>query len=134
MVDDNRASAALTQFAKNDAEGTAQHTAEVFEKAGARIEAALIKAAKTGELSFRDMAESILRDLARLAITEIFSGVNDSFQPPNAGASSTPSVGKSSVNIVMNISGAQDAGSFNRSQGQISAAIARAVSDGQRFF
>lgn len=132
---DTHAIDALTRFASTDAAGAADQSARAFEQAGARIEAALVKAAKTGELSFKDMAESILQDLARLAIHEIFSGLPGVLRGEQASLgsqSSPPQVPP--VSIVMNISGAVDAGSLTRSQGQISAAIARAVSDGHRFF
>lgn len=131
-MDDNRAADALQNFADSGAEKAADAAARAFEVAGARIERTLIKAAKTGELSFSDMAESILNDLAKLAVNELITGPLQTILTGGSGQSQSAS--GSPLNITMNVSGVTDASGFNKSQGQISAALARAVSDGQRFF
>jgi len=123
---------AFDNFTNSGAQKAADAAARAFEVAGARIEKTLIKAAKTGELSFNDMAEAILKDLARLAVTQIVTNPLQAVLPvTGAGQSQSPAA---PMNITLNVSGVSDAAGFNKSQGQISAALARAVSDGQRFF
>ncbi len=135
-MNSNTGPGAFDSFSDTGAQKAADAAARAFEIAGARIERTLIKAAKTGELSFNDMAESILKDLAKLAVKGLITdplqsvisnaAVQSGFQ--NSGQSGGP------MNITLNVSGVSDASGFNKSQGQISAALARAVSDGQRFF
>jgi len=100
---------ALDNFAEGPALDAAEDIAKAFEMAGDRISLALERAARSGEFSFNSLAESVTRDLARLAITELL------------------------VNVNMSVSGVSDAQSFTKSQGQISSALARAVSEGQRY-
>ena len=128
-------SGALESFAARDAADGADLAAKAFEAAGRRIEAALVKAAKTGELSFHDMAEAILKDLARIAIQQVLTGPLETALGGlgQGGGSSTPQPQTGGTHITLNLSGVSDASSFARSQGQISAALARAVSHGQRF-
>lgn len=135
-----KASNALQDFANGSAieaaEDKADDVAKAFELAGDRISTALERAAKSGEFSFNSLAESVSRDLTNLAITELFTkpleqaigGLGKSF-----GASLTGGSQKPAVNVSMNISGVSNPDNFKRSQGQISAGIARAVADGQRF-
>ena len=132
-MDNDRAANALDDFTDSGAQKAADAAARAFEIAGERIELSLIKAAKTGELSFSDMAESILKDLARLAVTELITNplqtvAGNAFGKQSSRQSASP------TNITLNVSGVSDAAGFSKSQGQISAALARAVSDGQRFF
>ena len=139
MTHSDRAGNALNSFADTDANKAADAAARAFELAGMRIEKALIKAAKTGELSFKDMAESILKDLATLAVTELITSPLQSLLGSIAGgaggsAGKPASAAAAPITITMNMSGVSDASGFSRSQGQISAAIARAVSNGQQFF
>ena len=132
-MDNNRAANALDDFTNTGAQKAADAAARAFEIAGERIERSLIKAARTGELSFSDMAESILKDLAKLAVTEL---ITNPLQTVIGGAIGAQTSGRAGAptNITLNISGVSDAAGFSKSQGQISAALARAVSDGQRFF
>ena len=135
-----QASDALQDFADGPAIGAAEDKADeiprAFELAGERISTALERAAQSGEFSFNSLAESVTRDLASLAISELFTkpleqaigGLGQSL-----GASLTGGSQKPAVNVSMNISGVASADSFKRSQGQISAGLARAVADGQRF-
>jgi len=51
-----------------EAEQSAEGLSAAFEVAGDRIAGALDRAARTGEISFSQMAESVARDLARLAV------------------------------------------------------------------
>lgn len=103
----------------------ADDLATAFEAAGERIAASLEGAARRGELSFNDMAESILRDLARLAITEAADGL---FGGLLGGANTSGGRGSQTINV--NVSGASDASSFRKSSGQIGAFLARAVRSG----
>ena len=84
------------------------------------------------EMCIRDRAESVSRDLARLAITELFT-VPLQQAIGGLGTAISGASAKPSVNVNMSISGVSDAQSFTKSQGQISSAIARAVADGQRY-
>lgn len=136
----NNSTRGFDDFSDTGAEQAANAAAQAFEIAGARIEQTLTRAAKTGELSFSDMAESILRDLAKLAVTNLITdplqgAVSAGVQSVFGGAQGSPLSGAGSpMSITLNVSGVSDAAGFNKSQGQISAALARAVSDGQRFF
>ena len=113
---------------------SAEAAARAFELAGARIEQALSKAAKTGELSFSDMVESILQDLAKVAVqdlvTDPLSGLFSSLL--GAGGGAQGGVGQT-VNISMNVAGGQSSNGLRQSLGQISSSLGRAVLDSQRF-
>jgi len=132
MNSPNEAAKALENFAKGPAIDAADDVAKAFELAGERISIALERAARSGEFSFNSLAESITRDLARLAINELFTAplqqAIGGLGKAISGASAKPS-----VNVNMSVSGVTDAQSFSKSQGQISSALARAVADGQRF-
>jgi len=69
----NDAADALQDFADGAAIDAAEDMAKAFELAGDRISSALDRAAKSGEFSFSNLAQSITRDLAGLAITELFT-------------------------------------------------------------
>ncbi len=127
---------ALSGFSTQDGKEAANETARAFEAAGERISKALTKAARSGELSFNALAESITRDLAKMAIEDLLLGplqtaLNGGLGQ-GSGAKGANSNGQRS-NITLNLSGVTDAKSFQRSQSQISAALARAVNEGQRF-
>lgn len=126
MIDEN--SNAMGRSEKVDGTRAAEATAKAFERAGERISVALSKAAASGELSFNALAESVTRDLAKLAIEDLLLGPLQSALGGGGAASKARN-----SNITMNVNGVSDARSFQRSQGQISAALARAVNDGQRF-
>ena len=131
MDETEKAAQALSDFAEGPAKDAADLAAQSFEQAGDRIARALERAARSGELSFRDMAAAISRDLAGLAIRELL------LEPLSAALGSGKSSGAvqavNPLNIVMNITGVNDASSFQKSQGQISASLARAVAQGQKF-
>ena len=132
MNSEEQAAQALDNFAQGPAMDAAENVASAFELAGDRIAKALGSAAQSGELSFSSLAESVTRDLAGLAISELITsplqqaigGLGDAILGGGGG---------SSVNVNMNLSGVSNADSFSRSQGQISASLARAVATGQRF-
>ena len=132
MNSPDEAANVLEDFANGPAIGAADDVAEAFEFAGERISLALERAARSGEFSFNALAESVTRDLARLAINELFTGPLQQAIGGLGNAISGTSV-KPSVNVNMSVSGVTDAQSFSKSQGQISSALARAVADGQRF-
>jgi len=115
----------------DDAEAAADRTAIVFENAGERIAQALERAARSGELSFNRLAESIIQDLARSALTDLLiNPLSDAIG--SIGGASTGAKA-SGVTVNMNLSGVTDASGFERSKGQIAAGLARAVSSGQRY-
>lgn len=124
MRPEDEAARALEDFASGPAFDAAEDTARVFEMAGDRIANALERAAKSGELSFSNLVERISQDLARLAITELF----DAMLTHRTSGGSVPA-----PTINMTVNGVSDTAGFQRSSGQISAALARAVTDGQRY-
>jgi hypothetical protein len=65
---------ALLSLAEGPGAAAARALEAAFAEAGASIEASLAKAAERGQLDFSDMAESIARDLARLAASSLFGG------------------------------------------------------------
>lgn len=127
---------AVQDFADGPAIEIADNMAKAFELAGDRISTALDRAAKSGEFSFNNLAQSIAQDLAGFAISQlvtnpleqVLGGLTQSLGQSLIGGSQKPS-----VNVNMNVSGVSNPDSFTKSQGQISAQLARAVADGQRF-
>lgn len=134
-IENEDAARAVADFASGPASEAADATAKAFELAGERIAQSLSKAARTGELSFNSLAESITQDLARLAINELIVGpLNSAIGGIGGGLGGAGTGGTArGTTINMNIAGVSDAGSFQRSKGQISATLARAVLDGQRY-
>ncbi len=129
MTDLNEAADAIASFDAAPAVQSAGEIADAFEAAGARISRSLESAAKSGELSFNAMAETVLSDLARFAVGELIEA------PLNALVDGlTNGLGKASSNTTVNInvSGSDDPVGFRRSEGQIAATLARAVSLGQQ--
>jgi hypothetical protein len=152
------ASAALQAFAKGPAQKSADDLGVSFERAGDRIARALSGAATKGETSFKEMAKVILEELAKLALNQIFSqsGTNNAdffgaraaggavnaggaylvgengpelFVPRQGGDIAAPG---GAVNVHFHLGGGVDANAIARNQGQIAAAIARAVAYGRR--
>lgn len=109
---------------------SADAIAEAFEAAGARIASSFEDTAKSGELSFNALAETVLKDFAKLAIGELIeaplTALVDGLTRSLTGGSGA------GTTVNMNISGASDPSGFRRSEGQIAATLARAVSLGQR--
>lgn len=66
------AESALAALAAGPARTAADSLAQAFDQAGARIGAALGKAAATGELSFRQLGRSVLGELTKLAANAVF--------------------------------------------------------------
>ena len=152
------ASAALQSFAQGPAKKSADEIGAAFDQAGRRIGAALGRAATGGENAFKQMAKVILEELAKIALTDLFKGggaglpffggkagggaVNvggaylvgergpEMFVPRQAGE--IASAGGGAVSIHFHIGAGADAAAVTRNQGQIAAAIARAVAYGRR--
>ena len=114
---------ALAALADGPGRAAAEALGSAFDQAGARIEQALGQAARTGELDFSRMAESILRDFARIAAEALVSGVFGGGQ--NGGGQT--------VNMNFNMGAGANAGSVMASRGTIATALARTASAGGRF-
>lgn len=155
----NTASAALQDFASGPARRAADEVGAAFDRAGARIAGALGKAARDGEISFKRLAKVVLEEIARLALDRILTqgGGNKGlsfFGARAAGGSVTPggaylvgergpelftpntsgAIGAASgtVAVHFHLGAGADVASITRHQGQIAAAIARAVAYGRR--
>lgn len=127
------AATALETFTQGPASEAANALADVFEQAGDRIASSLENAAQSGELSFNNMAESVLNDLARIAVTELITaplqGVVSSLS-----SSLSRSVSSKSTPVTVNVNMAQTTGKTSApsaSQTQIAAQIAQVVSRAQ---
>ncbi len=162
----NSAGDALQALADGPAQQAADAIAASFARAGQSISSELSRAARTGEFSFRRMVNSILNDLARLAISKViggaisgvlgqavggaFSGARaeggpvlpggsylvgergpEIFRPSSVGSIDNNVAGPRVV-VNFNLGEGADINSFRRSQGQISALLARAVENGRR--
>lgn len=151
------ASAALQSFANGAARRAADDVSISFERAGVRIARALGRAAFDGEASFKRLAKTILEEVAKLALDRVFTGaakpslfgaraaggpVNpggaylvgergpELFVPRQGGDIVTAQAG--AVSVHFHLGAGADANSVARHQGQIAAAIARAVAYGRR--
>jgi phage-related minor tail protein len=153
------ASAALQEFAQVQARRAADDVGAAFDRAGDRIAAAMGRAARGGEVSFKRLAQVVLEEFARLALDRIFTqqsgsqtpffgaraaggGVNaggaylvgergpEWFVPGQHGAIAAQGAG--AVAIHFHLGASADAAAIARHQGQIAAAVARAVAYGRR--
>lgn len=157
QVELNTASAALRDFVETDARRASDEVGASFERAGRRIASALGRAARDGETSFKRMAKVVLEELARVALDRVFTqapsgrpffgaraaggAVNaggaylvgehgpEWFVPHQAGAIGAPG---GAVAVHFHLGGSADAAAIARHQGQIAAAVARAVAYGRR--
>ncbi|MBY0562885.1 MAG: hypothetical protein K2P58_01765 [Hyphomonadaceae bacterium] len=118
------AAAALQSFARGPAQQAAEEVGAAFERAGVRIANALGAAAMGGEAAFKRMAKVILEELAKIALQRLLTQTNSP-----SGAPSAPTA--SPVAVHFHLAGG-DANAIARNQGQIAAAIARAVAYGRR--
>lgn len=114
------ASASLQTLVEGPGVQAAAALEQAFAHAGSRIEQALGQAARSGELDFRRMAESVLADLARIAAEAVLA---------QAGLGR---VGQT-VNLNMAVGPGADAGSIVGSAGSIASAVAMAAARGARF-
>jgi hypothetical protein len=115
---------ALSALANGPGQDAANALETAFGRAGASIEKTLAQAARSGELDFKRMAESILRDLARIATEALIA---------RSGLGGADGQAGQTVNLNMALGAGADASSVLASQGMISAALARAASAGGRF-
>ena len=123
---------ALESFATGPAFDAADGLAKAFEVAGDRISAALEGAANRGELSFNALASSVAQDLTRLAVDQFITGpITDVLS--NAIGSVTGGNSSRNTTVNLNVAGMSNSQGLQQSQGQISAAVARAVASGQRY-
>ncbi|WP_416878661.1 phage tail tape measure C-terminal domain-containing protein [Litorimonas sp.] len=134
MTETDRAARAVSDFDIEGAADAANDMAQAFEKAGDRISNALERAARKGEFSFSNLAESITRDLARLAVTELISDplqsvFNSAIQSISGqGSSAKPSP----INVTMNVSGVSSPSEFKKSETQLAAGLSRALNQGRK--
>jgi len=129
----DQAADALDSFANGPASDAANALADVFEQAGSRIADSLERAAKSGELSFNDLAESVLTDLARIAVNELITaplqGALSSLTSSIAGGGSSKF---SPVTVNLNMGSASGKTSVPAaSSAQIASQIAQALSRAQ---
>jgi hypothetical protein len=158
QADLGAAAASLQEFAQGPAKRAADEVGASFERAGQRIARALASAAVDGESAFKRLAKVILEELARLALDRIFTSAGgklpffgaraaggpvnvggaylvgergpEVFAPRHAGTIAAPGAG--AVEVHFHLGAGADANTIVRHQGQIAAAIARAVAYGRR--
>ncbi len=140
MDDIDNSASALEAFANNGGVQGAENIARAFELAGDRISNALTRAARTGELSFNSLAESVAQDLARLAVDQFITGPLEQLVGGIGGALSgalgsalgggSGSGGRPSVTVNMNVPSGAVSGS-TKSQNQMASKLAQAVQRGQ---
>ena len=128
MTDLEDAARAVASFDTASAIEDADAMAASFEAAGDRIARSLEAAARRGELSFNAMAETILKDLARVAVDDLVAAplqqlIGELGSAVQGGSRSAPVIN-------LTVSGSATASDFQRSEGQIAASLARAVSIG----
>ena len=120
-TDMNRAGDALLALAEGPGVQAADALAAAFGRAGSSIETTLGQAARSGELNFERMADSILRDLSRVT-AEALTAMAD------LGGRDGQS-----VNLNMNFAPGTDERGALESQGAMSAVLARLVAGGGRY-
>ncbi len=111
------AARALSDLADGPGRQAADALAAAFAQAGEQITVSLGQAARSGELDFKRMAESILRDVARVA----------------AEALILRGTGGSSVSASFNFAPGTDERSALGQSGAVAALLARMVQGGGRF-
>lgn len=116
----NEAADALSALAAGPGKAAAAALEEAFGQAGARIETALTKAARSGELEFSNMARSVLADLARIAAEAALAGLG-----------STANGRSMTVNLSMQAP--QHRHIAPGGVGELSKSVAQAVARGGRF-
>ena len=111
------AARALGELANGPARQAADALAQAFGEAGERISLSLGQAAKSGELDFQKMADSILRDIARVAAEALI-------------LRQTPG---NSVSASFNFAPGTDESAAMGQSGPVAALLARLVRGGGRF-
>ncbi|MEM9668825.1 MAG: phage tail tape measure C-terminal domain-containing protein [Pseudomonadota bacterium] len=115
------AGGALTALVDGPGREAADALSAAFDEAGNRIEQALGRAARSGELDFSRMAEGVLRDLATIAAEALLARTGIA-----GGAGQT-------VNVNLALGAGADANSVMKSRGTITTALAQAAAAGRRF-
>jgi len=137
MDDFENSSRVLSDFADGPGLQAADDLARVFEVAGDRIANSLERAARRGEFSFNALASSVAQDLTRLAVDQFTTGpITDALGGALGGLAGGligGASGNRNTTVNLNVSGMDNPQGLQRSQGQISAAVARAVASGQRY-
>lgn len=133
MNDIEQAADALDSFASGPAQDAANTVADVFEQAGERIANSLERAAQSGELSFNNLAESVLNDLARIAVSELITAPLQGAVSALTSSISNGVAGKSApVTVNLNMPAASGKTAVPpASSAQIAAQVAQAVSRAQ---
>jgi hypothetical protein len=158
----NQAETALAAFARGPARRAAEDISHSFERAGRRIATSLARAGADGEAAMKRLAKVILEELAKAALDRIFTKGGGAklidlpffgaraaggavarggaylvgergpelFMPASVGA--LASAAAAPVNVHFHLGAGADTQSLVRHQGQIAAAIARAVAYGRR--
>lgn len=130
------AAGALQAFARGPAQQAADSVSASFERAGDRITRALGQAAVNGEGAFRRLAQTVLEEFARLAIERLFAGGRSSPVTPKAAAfpaaGSAAKAAAAPLAVHIHLGANTDVRTISRHQGQIAAAVARAVAYGSR--
>jgi len=123
MDDFEDSARALQSFANSGASAAADDLASAFEAAGDRISNALESAARSGELSFNDLASSIAQDFTRFAVDEFITGPITSALTGALGGLTGGIGGVSSNNttVNLNVASGNNVQGLQQSQGQISA-------------
>ena len=114
------ASESLSRLVEGPGVEAAAALERAFAQSGARIEQTLSRAARSGELDFRRMANAVLADLARIAAEAVIA------------QSGLAQVGQT-VNLNMSVGPGADARSVVGAAGSIASAIAGAAARGSRF-
>ena len=133
MDDFDDSARALQSFADGPAFDVADDLARAFEAAGDRISTALERAARSGEFSFNDLASSVAQDLTSLAVDQFITGPITSALTGALGGLTGGGSNTRNTTVNLNVAGMSGSQGVQQSQGQISAAIARAVASGQRY-
>lgn len=152
------ASAVLNAFARGPAQQAADAVGQSFERAGERIARALGAAASGGETAFKRLAKVMLEELARVALQRLFTepvgslpffggkaaggAVNaggaylvgergpELFAPRQSGEIVSAAAG--AVTVHFHFAAGANPSVITQNQGQIAAALARAVAYGRR--
>lgn len=149
------ARAALNEFSEGPARQAANELGVSFERAGARISRALGRAAADGEGAFKRLTKSILEEFAKVALERLMPSSKTPFFGARAGGGAVNAGGAylvgergpelfvprqggtigapgGSVEVHFHLNAAAEVSAITRHQGQIAAAVARAVAYGRR--
>ncbi len=114
----DRAGEAVRALADGPGREAAEALEQAFGRAGLNIEAALSQAARSGELDFARMAQSVLADLARIAAEAAIA---------NAG------LGQGGQTVNLNVAGGAGSGPVAGTRTEIAKAITKAAALGARY-